>query len=88
MHHFKDKCVVHEKSIEAIQNYYSKIYHHNYDYDWKINNTMSNNNLSISLDKVEKVSSVDEIQNIFRSIFYYDTLQSWKKWQVENDRNQ
>ena len=57
-----------------------------YDYDWKINNSMEKCNLTMSLERLDKLNSVDEITSVLRSIFYHDTLQTWKRWQLATNR--
>ena len=37
-------------------------------------------NLTMPLEDMESLNSVDEITGVLRSIFYHDTLQTWKKW--------
>jgi hypothetical protein len=57
-----------------------------FDYDWKINYSMEKCNLTMPLEELESLNSVDEITGVLRSIFYHDTLQTWKNWQLSQQR--
>ena len=72
----------HQYTIDTVQNYYKKLYLNVFDYDWKINASMEKCNLTMPLEELESLNSVDEITGVLRSIFYHDTLQTWKKWQL------
>jgi len=43
-------------------------------------------NLTLPIDQIEKLNNVDDITHVLRSIFYHDTLQTWKRWQIASNR--
>jgi hypothetical protein len=81
-------CHDHEFAIQSTQNFFRKLFLNVYDYDWKINNSMEKCNLTMTLERLDNLNSVDEITSVLRSIFYHDTLQTWKRWQLATNRYQ
>jgi hypothetical protein len=71
----------HLLNIKSIQNFYKILYQEVYDHDYKINKTMEKCNLTMPIDllDIENLSNVEIITKFLRSIFYHDTLQTWKK---------
>lgn len=86
--HKQEYCDDHDFTIQSIQSYYKWLYLNVYDYDWKINNSMEKCNLTMPLEQLENLNSVDGITQVLRSIFYHDTLQTWKRWQLASNRYQ
>jgi hypothetical protein len=76
----------HDFTIQSIQHYYKRLFLNVFDLDWKINNSMHLCNLTMPLDEIDKLTSVDDITQVLRSIFYHDTLQTWKRWQLSSSR--
>lgn len=76
----------HHFAVKSIQNYYKQLYLNVFDLDWKINNSMHRCNLTMPLEDIDKLTSVDDITQVLRSIFYHDTLQTWKRWQQSSSR--
>jgi len=62
------------------------MYRNIYDFDFKIHKSMDKCNLTMSLERLEKLNSVDEISAVLRAIFYHDTLQTWKRWYQHTNR--
>ena len=65
------------------------MYRQSFDYDWKINNAMEKCNLTMPTgvdNSLENLGSVESITKVLRSIFYYDTMQTWKRLQTANNR--
>jgi hypothetical protein len=82
-----DTCTDYDFTIDSIQSYYKQVYQYTYDYEWKINNTMEKCNLTmpVGMEQMENLGSVEQITKVLRSIFYYDTMQTWKRIQTANN---
>jgi len=59
--HKQEYCDDHDFTIQSIQSYYKWLYLNVYDYDWKINNSMEKCNLTMPLEQLENLNSVDGI---------------------------
>ena len=42
--------------------------------------------MPVRMEQLENLGSVEQITKVLRSIFYYDTMQTWKRIQNANNR--